>query len=54
MRPVNNALMKMDEGSSDPQIRELIVRWARLHAVRTALGLAATLVILLDVLTPIG
>jgi hypothetical protein len=52
VRPLNNRLLKMDENNPDASVRDLIKRWGRLHAVRTALGLASTLVILLDVLTP--
>jgi hypothetical protein len=54
MLPINNRLMKMDESAPDPGVRDLVKRWGRLHAVRTGFGLLATLVILIDVLTPPG
>ena len=40
--PTNNALMALDPAAAGPQSRRLIEKWARLHAVRTALGAAAT------------
>ena len=46
MMPVNNTLMSTDPASDGPESRELLERWARLHAVRTALGFAATLLFL--------
>jgi uncharacterized membrane protein len=46
MMPVNNKLMSMDPASAGPGSRELMEKWARLHAVRTALGFAATLLFL--------
>jgi uncharacterized membrane protein len=46
MMPVNNKLMATDPASAGPDSRELLERWARLHAVRTALGFAATLLFL--------
>ncbi|WP_353645875.1 DUF1772 domain-containing protein [Mesorhizobium sp. WSM2239] len=46
MMPVNNKLMSMDPTAAGPDSRELLEKWARLHAVRTALGFAATLVFL--------
>ena len=36
----NNALMGMDAGAPSPQTRALIVKWGKLHAVRSALGTA--------------
>jgi uncharacterized membrane protein len=42
--PTNNALMAIDPASAGPDSRELIHKWSKLHAVRTALGLAATLI----------
>jgi hypothetical protein len=44
--PTNNALMAMDTVSAGVRSRVLIEKWARLHAVRSALGCAATLVFL--------
>jgi uncharacterized membrane protein len=40
--PTNNVLMALDPAAAGPQSRRLIEKWARLHAVRTALGAAAT------------
>ncbi|MGA2127400.1 MAG: DUF1772 domain-containing protein [Xanthobacteraceae bacterium] len=39
--PTNNRLMALDPAKPDPSIRPLIETWGGLHAVRTALGLAA-------------
>jgi len=44
--PVNNALKAIDPANAPPESRKLLKRWATLHAVRTALGFAATLVFL--------
>jgi len=43
--PTNKALMAMDPADAGPASRALIERWGRLHAVRTALGAAATLIL---------
>lgn len=43
--PVNRRLMTM--GRAGPESRGLIVKWGSLHALRTALGLAASVVFLL-------
>jgi Domain of unknown function (DUF1772) len=40
--PTNNALMALDPTDAGPQSRRLIEKWATLHAVRTTLGAAAT------------
>ena len=40
--PTNNVLMALDPADAGPQSRRLIEKWAKLHAVRTALGAAAT------------
>jgi hypothetical protein len=42
IKPTNTALMKTDIGRADAETRALVVRWGGLHAVRTALGCAAT------------
>jgi hypothetical protein len=41
--PTNNELNATAGGSAGPATRELIETWGGLHAVRTALGIAATL-----------
>lgn len=40
--PVNHQLNAIPEASANQSSRLLIEKWARLHAVRTALGIAAT------------
>jgi len=40
--PANRLLTATDLDEAGPRSRSLIRRWGRLHAVRTALGLAAT------------
>src|SRR5205085_2095074 len=44
IRPTNNQLMAIDPTSAGRHSRKLIQKWSNLHAVRTALGLAATLI----------
>jgi hypothetical protein len=44
--PTNSALMGMDAGAPSPQTRALIVKWGKLHAVRSALGSLATIAFL--------
>lgn len=44
--PTNNKLMAMDPGSVTAEARRLIEHWGHLHAVRSALGVAATLMFL--------
>jgi Domain of unknown function (DUF1772) len=44
--PTNNKLMALDPVNADPNSRKLIEKWATLHAVRTILGFAATLIFL--------
>jgi hypothetical protein len=45
--PGNNRLMATDPAAAGADSRKLIERWGGLHAVRTALGFAATLIFLL-------
>jgi uncharacterized membrane protein len=42
--PTNNALMALDPAAAGPDSRRLIEKWAKLHAVRTGLGFAATVI----------
>jgi len=42
MLPINNRLAAWPVEDANAESRVLIVRWGKLHAVRTALGLAAT------------
>jgi hypothetical protein len=44
--PTNNALMAMRADAAGPDARRLIEKWGGLHAVRTALGAAATVLFL--------
>ncbi|MBV8511791.1 MAG: DUF1772 domain-containing protein [Xanthobacteraceae bacterium] len=44
--PVNKRLEAISAETANDETRELIKTWGRLHAVRSALGLAATLVFL--------
>jgi hypothetical protein len=46
LMPTNNILMAIDPAEATAQTRALIVKWGRLHAVRSALGLLATLAFL--------
>jgi hypothetical protein len=48
--PTNNKLMATPVGSADNGTRSMIEYWGRLHAVRSGLGLAATLVFVWSVL----
>ena len=44
--PTNKMLMATEPASAGPDSRALIEKWAALHAGRTALGFAATLIFL--------
>ena len=44
--PTNNRLMALDPAKAGPESRAMIQAWARLHAVRTVLGVAATVIFL--------
>jgi uncharacterized membrane protein len=41
--PTNNRLMATDPAAAGADTRRLLEKWARQHAVRTALGFAAVL-----------
>ena len=41
--PTNNRLKSIAEIGAEAKSRTLLVSWGRLHAVRTVLGIAATL-----------
>ena len=45
--PTNKKLMATDPSQAGPDSRALLQKWAGLHAVRTALGFAATVIFLL-------
>ena len=44
--PTNNKIMAIDPTQRGPEGRTLVKTWGSLHAVRTALGFAATLIFL--------
>ena len=44
--PTNNALLATDRDLESKETRELLVRWGRLHAVRTVLSLAGAAIYL--------
>ena len=46
--PTNHQLLAPGRNLASPGTRELLVRWGRLHAVRTMLSVAATIVYLLS------
>jgi hypothetical protein len=45
--PTNKVLMATESEEASPQSRALIVKWNRLHSVRTALGCLAILAFLI-------
>ena len=44
--PINNRLKATSEGEANEETRVLLRHWGRLHAVRSGLGAAATLMLL--------
>jgi hypothetical protein len=50
--PTNNKLMRMEPLDSRPEIRALIEKWGRLHAVRIFLGVLATIVFFFACISP--
>lgn len=47
MMPTNNTLMGTDVAEAGVETQDLIVKWGKLHAVRTGFGAAAMLCFLL-------
>ena len=45
--PTNNRLMAADPAQADEETHRIVMRWGGLHAVRNALGAAATVTFLL-------
>jgi len=50
--PINHKLLASDRDLSSSETRELLIRWGRLHAVRTLLSLAAAMVYFWCMLRP--
>ena len=48
--PTNTRLMKTDLQAAGPDSREMIIKWGKLHGIRTALGFGATAACLLALL----
>jgi hypothetical protein len=46
IRPTNHRLEKMQQGQASSETRRLLVQWGRLHAVRSGLGILATVAFL--------
>lgn len=44
--PTNRRLMAIEAADANAESRALLVKWSRLHAVRTSLGFAATAIFL--------
>ena len=42
IKPINDQLNAIAKNAAGANSRALIIRWARMHAVRTALGILAT------------
>ena len=43
IKPTNHKLKAMSEADAGPNSRAMLVLWGRLHAIRTLLGISATL-----------
>ena len=43
IKPINNRLMSTPKAEADERSRALLVRWGKLHGVRSALGAVSTL-----------
>ncbi len=50
IRPTNNKLMAMEPSDQKSEARALIRKWGKLHAVRSFLGVGATLVFFLSLI----
>jgi Domain of unknown function (DUF1772) len=50
--PTNDRLQSPTLNPAGPEVSSLLTRWGRLHAVRTALGLAAFLILLQAIASP--
>ena len=50
--PTNKRLLTADINRTSPEIHGLLVRWGRLHAVRTIASLSATILFLIAALRP--
>jgi uncharacterized membrane protein len=50
--PTNKRLLTADINRTSPEIHRLLVRWGRLHAVRTIASLSATIFFLIAALRP--
>ena len=50
--PINHKLLTTGRDLSSTETRQLLVRWGQLHAIRTALSLAATVIYLCLLLGP--
>ena len=50
IKPVNDALDATESAAASTETRRLVERWGSLHAARSAIGLAATLIYLLAAL----
>jgi hypothetical protein len=50
IKPTNNALNATEPAAAGAETRRLVQRWGSLHAVRSAIGTAATIIYLLALL----
>lgn len=51
IQPVNKRLLSIPADIKHTEIRNLIIRWGKLHAIRSALGICATILFLIATLT---
>jgi len=52
IRPTNNRLLDPSIDRTSETVRGLLVRWGRLHAVRSALALASSMLFLASLISP--